>query len=137
VTPDMRPALVVPVQPTTRFCAALSVVCQSDPGRLLIRVDRRTGPRIVMEWHGGDITGLLRYSRIKAPAGSVVAGERTDILAVDPEHLPGMIHEWHELSAVMVQRIDGAAGAPHRLPATNEGRSAGRQPHDLVVVKHA
>ena len=71
-------------------------------GHLLIRVDRGAGPRIVMEWHGGDVTGILPYSRIKAPPGSVVAEERTDILAVDPEHLPWMIRECHELTAVLV-----------------------------------
>ena len=40
-------------------------------GHLLIRVDRGAGPRIVMEWHGGDVTGMLPYSRIKAPPGNV------------------------------------------------------------------
>ena len=38
-------------------------------GHLSIRVDRGAGPRIVMEWHGGDVTGMLPYSRIKAPPG--------------------------------------------------------------------
>ena len=51
-------------------------------GHLSIRVDRGAGPRIVMEWHGGDVTGMLPYSRIKAPPGNVVAEERTTIVAV-------------------------------------------------------
>ena len=71
-------------------------------GYLLIRVDRGAGPRIVMEWRGGDVTGLLPYSRIKAPPGNVVAEERTDILAVSPENLQRMIRECHELTAVLV-----------------------------------
>ena len=71
-------------------------------GHLLIRVDRGAGPRIVMEWHGGDVTGILPYSRIKAPPGDVVAEERTKILAVDPSQLPRMIHECPELTAVLV-----------------------------------
>jgi signal transduction histidine kinase len=71
-------------------------------GHLLIRVDRGAGPRIVMEWHGGDVTGVLPYSRIKAPPGNVVAEERTDILWLDREHLPKMIRECHELTAVLV-----------------------------------
>ena len=71
-------------------------------GRLLIRVDRGAGPRIVMEWHGGDVTGVLPYSRIKAPPGNVVAEERTDILWLDREHLPQMIRGCHELTAVLV-----------------------------------
>ena len=71
-------------------------------GYLLIRVDRGAGPRIVMEWHGGDVTGVLPYSRVKAPPGDVVAEERTQILSVDPEHLPHMIRECPELTAVLV-----------------------------------
>ena len=71
-------------------------------GHLLIRVDRGAGPRIVMEWQGGDVTGVLPYSRIKAPPGNVVAEERTDILWLDREHLPQMIRECHELTAVLV-----------------------------------
>jgi signal transduction histidine kinase len=71
-------------------------------GHLSIRVDRGAGPRIVMEWHGGDVTGMLPYSRIKAPPGNVVAEERTDVLAVAAERLPDMIRECHELTAVFV-----------------------------------
>ena len=55
-----------------------------------------------MEWHGGDVTGLLPYSRIKGPPANVVAEERTDILAVSPAELPRMIQECHELTAVLV-----------------------------------
>src|SRR5262245_5002543 len=71
-------------------------------GHLLIRVDRGAGPRIVMEWHGGDSTGILPYSRIKGPPGNVVADEPTDVLAVDPAELPRMIRECNELTAVLV-----------------------------------
>ena len=70
-------------------------------GYLLIRVDRGAGPRIVMEWHAGDVTGILPYSRIKAPPGDVVAEERTTILSVDPSHLAHMIRECPELTAVL------------------------------------
>jgi signal transduction histidine kinase len=71
-------------------------------GHLLIRVDRGAGPRIVMEWHGGDVTGLLPYSRIKGPPGNVVAEQRTDLVMVEAADLPRMIHECHELTAVLV-----------------------------------
>ena len=42
-------------------------------GHLSIRVDHGAGSHIMMEWHGGDVTGLLPYSRIKTPPGSVVS----------------------------------------------------------------
>ena len=71
-------------------------------GHLSIRVDRGAGPRIVMEWHGGDVTGVLPYSRIKSPPGNVVAEERTHLLELDTAELPRMIHECHELTAVLV-----------------------------------
>jgi len=74
-------------------------------GYLLIRVDRGAGPRIVMEWHGGDVTGILPYSRIKSPPGDVVAEKPTTILMVDAEHLPRMIHECHALTAVLVHAM--------------------------------
>ena len=71
-------------------------------GHLSIRVDRGGGPRIVMEWHAGDVTGMLPYSRIKGPPGDVVAEQRTTIVAVATEDLPRMIQECHELTAVLV-----------------------------------
>jgi signal transduction histidine kinase len=71
-------------------------------GHLSIRVDRGSGPRIVMEWHAGDVTGMLPYSRIKGPPGDVVAEERTTIVAVATEDLPRMILECHELTAILV-----------------------------------
>jgi signal transduction histidine kinase len=71
-------------------------------GHLLIRVDGGAGPRIVMEWHGGDVTGVLPYSRIKSPPGEVIAEERTELWAVPDSELPHMIRECHELTAVLV-----------------------------------
>src|SRR5262249_61632726 len=60
-------------------------------GHLLIRVDGGAGPRIVMEWEGGDVTGVLPYSRIKAPPGDVTAEARTELLAVPAPQLPPTI----------------------------------------------
>jgi len=71
-------------------------------GHLSIRVDRGAGLRTVMEWHGGDVTGILPYSRIKAPPGNVVAEERTNLFVLDPAHLPRMIRECPDLTAVLV-----------------------------------
>ncbi len=71
-------------------------------GHLCIRVDRGAGPRIVMEWHGGDVTGLLPYSRLKTPPGHVVAERRTEVFMVEPPDIARMIRECHELTTVMV-----------------------------------
>src|SRR6187549_1589939 len=71
-------------------------------GHLLIRVDSGAGPRIVMEWHGGDVTGVLPYSRIRKPPGSVVAEERSTILTVDAAEVPRVIRECPDLTSVLV-----------------------------------
>lgn len=71
-------------------------------GHSSIRVDRGGGSRIVMEWHGGDVTGVLPYSRLKSPPGNVIAEEVTTVLDVSPSEFQHMIHECHDLTEVMV-----------------------------------
>ncbi len=71
-------------------------------GHLTIKVDRGGGPRMVMEWRGGDVTGVLPYSRIKSPPGSVVAQVRTTILHVPRDLMPQLIHDCPDLTAVLV-----------------------------------
>ena len=41
-------------------------------GRLAIFVDRGAGPKKIMEWRAGDVTGALPYSRMVGPPGDVV-----------------------------------------------------------------
>src|SRR5689334_20185351 len=42
-------------------------------GHATIYIDRGSGRRKFMEWRGGDITGLLPYSRmVRAPGSSVI-----------------------------------------------------------------
>jgi signal transduction histidine kinase len=129
-------------------------------GHLLIRVDRGAGPRIVMEWHGGDATGILPYSRIKGPPGDVVAEAHSEVLAVSREDLPRMIRECHELTAVLVHvMIDRArtfksselldekvaslgrlaAGLAHELnnPASAVARSAKTLATQIAVLDDA
>jgi signal transduction histidine kinase len=89
----------VVLTPSTGPVKGLYIVLE---GHLLIRVDGGAGPRIVMEWHGGDVTGMLPYSRIKAPPGDVVAEEPTTVVIVDTAELPRMIHECPDLTAVLV-----------------------------------
>jgi signal transduction histidine kinase len=71
-------------------------------GHLSIYVDRGAGRRKVMEWRGGDVTGLMPYSRLVSPPGDVAAEEPTDVLTVTREDLPQMIHECTELTAALV-----------------------------------
>jgi signal transduction histidine kinase len=71
-------------------------------GHLTIHVDGGSGRRKIMEWRGGDITGLMPYSRLVAPPGDVVAEEPTQVLTVRRDDLPQMILDCQELTAVLV-----------------------------------
>jgi len=72
-------------------------------GHLTIHVDRGAGRRKIMEWHGGDVTGLMPYSRLISPPGDVVAEQPTEIVTVYRSDMPGIIRECHELTAKLVQ----------------------------------
>jgi signal transduction histidine kinase len=85
--------------PHTGPVAGLYVVLS---GLLSISVQRPTGPRRVMEWHPGDVTGALPYSRIKAPPGDVIADHPTEVVLIDRSLLLSMISECHELTEVLV-----------------------------------
>jgi signal transduction histidine kinase len=71
-------------------------------GHLTIHVDRGAGRRKIMEWHGGDVTGLMPYSRLVAPPGNVIAEEPTEVLTVGRKDIPEMIRECQELTAILV-----------------------------------
>jgi len=74
-------------------------------GHAIIRVDRGSGPRKVLEWHGGDVSGVLPYSRLTTPPGSVTIEEPTELLAVDRKHFPEMINRCHEVTAILVHAM--------------------------------
>lgn len=129
-------------------------------GHLMLRVDRGAGVRTVMEWHGGDVTGVLPYSRVKSPPGSVVAEQRSEVLVIARDDLRRMIDECYELTAVLVHvMLDRArvfksselmdekmaslgrlaAGLAHELnnPASAVARSAKALTAELAVLDDA
>ena len=71
-------------------------------GHLAVRVDRGGGPRKVMEWWGGDVSGLLPYSRIQSAVGRVSVEEPSEVLVVDRDHFREMTARCHELTAALV-----------------------------------
>jgi signal transduction histidine kinase len=71
-------------------------------GHFSIRVDRGAGPRKVMEWSAGDVSGLLPFSRMQNPPGATTVDEPAELLMVDSEHFPEMISRCQELTAILV-----------------------------------
>ena len=94
-----------------RLAAGELVVARNTPiealyavlkGHLVIRVDRGAGPRKVMEWREGDVTGRLPYSRLGNPPGLTTAEEETELLMMHSRYFPEMIRTCHELTATLV-----------------------------------
>src|SRR5262249_8667980 len=71
-------------------------------GHLTIHVDQGAGPRKVMEWRAGDVTGLMPYSRMVAPPGDVIAEEPIEVVTVPRDQFQEMIRECPELTATLV-----------------------------------
>jgi signal transduction histidine kinase len=71
-------------------------------GHHAIYVDHGEGRRKVMEWRGGDVSGLLPFSRMKASPGDTFVDEPTDMVMVPGEHFPELIRECPEITARLV-----------------------------------
>ena len=71
-------------------------------GRFAIHVDRGAGPKKVMEWSGGDVGGLLPYSRLKTPPGDATVIEDTDILAVHRDCFTDLIRQCPTITTTLV-----------------------------------
>ena len=129
-------------------------------GHMTIHVDRGAGRRKIMEWRGGDVTGLMPYSRLVSPPGDVIAEEPTEVFTLSRDKFPEMIQECHELTAILVHvMVDRArhftssylqdeklvslgklaAGLAHELnnPASAIARSAGALSANLVEADAA
>jgi signal transduction histidine kinase len=71
-------------------------------GYVAMFVDRGAGPHKVIEWRGGDVGGMLPYSRLISPPGDSAAQETTEILAIHRDHLRAMTRECHEITSILV-----------------------------------
>ena len=74
-------------------------------GHLSVRVDRGAGPRRVMGWRTGEVTGMLPYSRMKGPPGDNFVEEDSELLMVHEKHFPEMVHLCPEFTALTVHEM--------------------------------
>jgi signal transduction histidine kinase len=82
-------------QPVTALFVVLS-------GHMVIRVEGGSGVRRGMEWFGGDVGGLLPYSRLSTPPGNSYAEEPSEILMVDRAHFPELVTRCPEVTTILV-----------------------------------
>jgi signal transduction histidine kinase len=72
-------------------------------GHVALYVDRgRGGRRKLAEWRGGEVSGILPYSRTGSAIGDGVAEAETEIWMVDRDHFPEMIRTCPELTTILV-----------------------------------
>ncbi|HTO89827.1 MAG TPA: ATP-binding protein [Candidatus Sulfotelmatobacter sp.] len=129
-------------------------------GHLAAVVNRGAGSRRLIGWRGGDVCGLLPYSRGGSPPGDTVAEEPTEMLLVHQDRFPEMIRECPRVTALLVHAMldrarfftssDShdeklvslgklAAGLAHELnnPASAAARSARRLVQTLAEAEKA
>ncbi len=129
-------------------------------GHFAIYVDRGEGRHKVLEWRGGEVSGLLPYSRGKGSPGDVLAEEPSETLTVPRDLLPELIRRCPQITAILVHvMIDRArhftsndlhdekmkslgklaAGLAHELnnPASAVVRSAKSLVEELVEAEEA
>jgi signal transduction histidine kinase len=63
---------------------------------------RGTVRRKLMEWRGGDVVGILPYSRLLTPPGDSVVEEAAEAVAFSRDDLPAMIRNCYEVTAILV-----------------------------------
>ena len=80
-------------------------------GFFTMSVDRGSGPRRIMEWRGGDVMGMLPYSRVAGPPGDAVAEESSEILEVHGNHIRELIQKCPEVTATLVHAMIDRARA--------------------------
>ena len=71
-------------------------------GHLSLSVDRGSGPQRVIDWHPGDISGILPFSRLATAPGDAIAEEPTEVLAIHRDDFRELTRECYAITAILV-----------------------------------
>ncbi len=71
-------------------------------GHVAIRVDRGVGAHKIMEWKGGDVSGVLPYSRGAVSPNDGCAEVDTELVEIPRDHFPELIRECPTVTAKLV-----------------------------------
>ena len=71
-------------------------------GQVGVRVDRGAGPRRVIEWRSGDVTGMLPFSRMTGPPGDNYTEDTTELLTIPITYFPELIHRCPAFTSLTV-----------------------------------
>ena len=74
-------------------------------GHVSLSVDRGSGPQKMIEWRGGEISGVLPYSRMQTPPGDAIAEEPTEILSIPREELQALTRECFVVTGILVHTM--------------------------------
>ena len=87
--------------------------------------DRGLGPRKVLEWGAGDVSGVLPYSRTTTSPGQGTVVEAADVFQIDREHIPALIRECPVMTEILVHRM---------LDRTRTFESSKRQDEKMISL---
>jgi signal transduction histidine kinase len=71
-------------------------------GHIALYVQRPSGREKTMEWRGGDVAGMLPYSRLTVPPGDSIAEVPTEIVMIPRDDIPALIRECHGFTSALV-----------------------------------
>lgn len=96
---------MVPGEILTKGGEAATTMTVLFSGEIVIHVDRGAGSHRIFQWTGGDVGGLLPFSRGARPPNDAVAEQHTEMLEVQSDVFPELIRECPNITAKLVHAM--------------------------------